>query len=72
MFPTHYIGHILDFVGTPISNILSKTPINLPPITDHNIILLEIYLPSEHTVKTKTVYRDIKSIDYELLTDNIK
>ena len=41
----------------------------------HNIISLEIYIPSKHTVKTsflRTVYRDIKSIDFELFSDNIK
>ena len=29
-FPTHYIGHILDLVVTPIYNMLSKPPICLP------------------------------------------
>ena len=70
-FPTHYIGHILDLV-TPISNILSKPPICLPLITDHNVISLEIDIPSKHTVKTSTVYKDIKSIEFELFSDNIK
>ena len=37
-FPTHYIGHILDLVITPISNMLSKLPICLPPIKYHNVI----------------------------------
>ena len=50
-FPTHYIGYILDLVVTPISNILSKPPICLPPITDNNVISLEIDIPSKHTVK---------------------
>ena len=50
-FPTHYIGHILDLVVTPISNILSKPPICLPPITDHNVISLEIDIPSKHMLK---------------------
>ena len=31
-----------------------------------------IDIPSKHTVKTRTVYRDIKSIDFELFSDNIK
>ena len=64
ILPTQYIGHILALVVTPISNILSKPPICLPPITDHNIISLEIDIPSKHTVNTRTVYRDIKSIDF--------
>ena len=51
---------------------LSIPPICLPPITDHNVISLEIDIPSKHTVKTRTVYRDIKSIDFELFSDNIK
>ena len=71
-FPTHYISHILDLVVTPISNMLSKPPICLPPLTDHNVISLAIDIPSKFTVKTRTVYRDIKSIDFELFSDNIK
>ena len=59
-------------VVTPISNILSNPSICLPPITDHNVISLEINIPSKHTVKTRTEYRDIKSIDFELFSDNIK
>ena len=50
----NYIGHILDLVVTPIFNILSKPPICLPPISDHNIISLDIDLPSKHTVKIRT------------------
>ena len=38
-YPTHYIGHLYDIVVTPIYNILSKPPICLPLITDHNVLL---------------------------------
>ena len=65
-------GHILDLVVTTISNVFSKPPIYLPQITDHNVISLEINIPSKNTVKTRTVYRDIKYIDFELFLDNIK
>ena len=51
---------------------ISKPPICVPPITDHNVISLEINITSKHTVKTITAYRDIKSIDFELFSDNIK
>ena len=36
----------------------------LPPITNHKVISLAIEIPSTHTVKTITLYRDIKSIDF--------
>ena len=44
----------------------------LPLITYHNYISLEINLPSKHTVKTRTFYNDIKSIYFELLSNNIR
>ena len=70
-FPTHYIGHILYLVVTPIYYIVSKPIICLPPITDNNVISLEIDIHSKHTFKTRTVYRDIKSIHFELFSDDI-
>ena len=55
-FPTHYISHIPDLVVTPISNILFKPLISLPPISHTNVISLQIYLPSKHTVKNKNLF----------------
>ena len=67
-FPVHYICHILDLVVSPISNSVSKPPICLPPITDHNIIYLEIDIPSIDTVKTK-LYIGILNL---LITSNFQ
>ena len=72
-FPLHqYIGHIIDLVVTSISNMLSKLPISLPPITYYDVISIEIDVPSKYNVKIRIVHKDIISIDFEFSSDNNK
>ena len=51
---------------------LSKPHITVTPITYHNLIYQENDIPSKHTVKTRTLYRNIKYIYFELFSSNIK